>query len=49
LCCAKVVDSGVQTHVGLHVHATSQVGHDLVDAGFEVFPSVELVSAANSP
>jgi hypothetical protein len=36
----EVVDSGVKSHVRLHVHAPAEVGHDLVNTGFEVLPSV---------
>lgn len=36
----EVVDGGVEAHVRLHVNTFAQVGHNLVDTGFEVLPSV---------
>ena len=45
LCCTEVVDCCVETHVCFHVHAAPKIGHDLLDTGLEVGPSIGIILA----
>ena len=40
LCSAEVVDGCVKAHVILHIHALSEMVHDLIDTFFKELPSV---------